>query len=157
MQQSSTPGIFRKTGFRLFPDERFDGDFPLVYWGVGLWLYLKSFLYLCYLYSLGLEPRPYDTGMLIEIGYFALTVIPSFILGWGLWNRKRGFAFLAMIFLLIDTPLFIFHIIRWSDIGYLEAGLTLVMEYGSLGINLLCIGWLGSYLATEKMKDFRGY
>jgi len=33
---------------------RFELDFPLVFWFAGLWLFLKSFLCLCYLYMMGL-------------------------------------------------------------------------------------------------------
>ena len=44
--------------WQLFPKSRFDLDFPLALWFAGLWFYLKSFLYVCYLYMLGLDPPP---------------------------------------------------------------------------------------------------
>ena len=75
--------------FQWFPQRRFDPNFPLAFWFAGLWFYLKSFLYLCYIYMLGLEPPPYSTDVVFEIVYFAVTMVPALLLGLALWNEKK--------------------------------------------------------------------
>ena len=131
---------------RWFPDRRFDADFPLVLWFAGLWLYLKSFLYLCYIYMFGLEPQPLPTASLVEVVYFAVVMVPSLLLGMALWNDKRRFVTPAVAFLLVDTPFLVFHVIRLAQAGYLESGLTSVLEIGSLALNVISFSWLmGSY------------
>jgi len=131
---------------RWFPGRRFDADFPLVFWFAGLWFYLKSFLYLCYLYMFGLESRPLPPDLLIEAVYFGLMMIPSLLLGMAMWNDKRRYIVLAIAFLGLDTPLLIFHILRLGEAGYLDAGLTSVLEIGSLALNVISFSWLmGSY------------
>lgn len=137
---------------RLLPEDRFDSDFPLVLWAAGLWLYLKSFLYLCNLYVIGLEPAPYQLGLKIEIAYFAIAFIPSFIIGLMLWNRRPGFEILATVFLVLDTPFLIFHIINLAQTNFLESGLTKLLEYSSLGLNFLLLGWLIANLADQRIK-----
>jgi hypothetical protein len=133
---------------RWFPNRRFDADFPLVLWFTGLWFYLKSFLYLCYLYMFGLESQPLPTDLLIEAGYFGLMIIPSLFLGMAMWNDKRGYIVPAIAFLGLDTPLLVFHVLRLGEAGYLDAGLGLtnVLEIGSLALNVISFSWLmGSY------------
>ena len=76
--------------FQWFPQRRFDPNFPLAFWFAGLWFDLKSFLYLCYIYMLGLEPPPYSTDVVFEIVYFAVTLVPALWLGLALWNEKKG-------------------------------------------------------------------
>jgi hypothetical protein len=141
------------SGIRLFPRERFNDDFPLVYWAAGLWLYLKSFLYLCNLYVIGLEPQPYQFAIKIEIAYFALAFAPAFLLGLMMWNRPRSFGLAAIVFLVLDTPFLIFHIINLSQTNFLDSGLTKLLEYTSLGLNFLALGWLIASLAQQKVKS----
>ena len=137
-----------------FPSRRFDADFPLVLWFAGLWFYLKSFLYLCYLYMFGLEPQPLPTDLMVEVVYFALMMIPSLLLGMAMWNDKRGYIVPAIAFLALDTPLLIFHILRLNEAGYLDAGLTSVLEIGSLTLNVISFSWLmGSY---SKLREGSG-
>lgn len=132
----------------LFPGRRFAPDFPLVYWFVGLWFYLKSFLYLCYVYMLGVDPPPYTTTMILEMAYFGLAMAPSFILAASLWQGRNWVLIPAILFLVIDTPVLLFHVQRLAQAGFLESGLTEILEFGSLGLNVVSLGWLIGYRAT---------
>jgi len=134
----------------LLPERRFDPGFPLALWFAGLWFYLKGFLYLCYLYMIGVEPMPFPPAAQVEIVYFACAFIPSFLLGLAMWNEKRWVTKLAVVFLAIDTPFLLFHVFRLAWTGALEAGLTSMLEYGSLGLNLVALGWLVGYLMGGK-------
>ncbi len=127
---------------RWFPKRRFDADFPLVLWFVGLWLYLKSFLYVCYVYMFGLEPLPLPTASVVEVVYFVVMIVPSLLLGRAMWNEKRDFVVPAIAFMVIDTPFLIFHVLRLADAGYLDSGLTTVLELGSLTLNIISFAWL---------------
>lgn len=133
---------------RWFPRRRFDPDFPLAFWFAGLWFYLKSFLYLCNLYMIGLEPAPYALDVKVEIVYFAVAFIPSLLLGMALWNEKRSALKPAIVFLVVDTPFLLFHVIRLAETGMLESGLTNVLEYGGLALNLVAVCWLIGYAAA---------
>ncbi len=135
---------------KLFPEKRFDTDFPLVFWLAGLWFYLKSFLYFCYLYMLGLDPTPYSAAATFEIFYFAVALIPAFLLGVAFWNEKGQALVLGIVYLVIDTPILGFHVLRMADEGYLDSGLTLFFEIGSLAMNVIVLGWLiGSRSASK--------
>jgi hypothetical protein len=135
--------------FQWFPQRRFDADFPLAFWFAGLWFYLKSFLYLCYIYMLGLEPPPYSTAVDFEIVYFAVTMIPALLLGLALWNEKKGAVIPAMIFLMVDTPVLLYHVIRLGQEGFLDSGLTRVLEFGSLVLNVVALGWLFGHRSID--------
>jgi hypothetical protein len=136
---------------RWFPKSRFDVDFPLVLWFVGLWLYLKSFLYLCYVYMFGLEPLPLPTASMVEVVYFVITIVPCLLLGRAMWNDKRNFVVPSIVFMAIDTPFLIFHILRLADAGYLDSGLTTVLELGSLTLNIISLAWLlGSFSTLRR-------
>lgn len=136
---------------RWLPQRRFDADFPLVLWFAGLWFYLKSFLYLCYVYMFGLEPQPLPADSMVEVVYFALMMIPCLLLGRAMWNDRRSYVVTAIAFLALDTPLLIFHILRLSEAGYLDAGLTSVLEIGSLTLNVISFAWLmGSYVKLRE-------
>jgi hypothetical protein len=126
----------------LFPERRFDSDFPLVFWFGGLWFYLKSFLYICYVYIQGLEPQPYPFKVVLETAYFGIAIIPAFLVGLAMWNEKKWVVLPAIAFLVLDTPMLLLHIMRLGDAGFLDSGLTKVLEFGSLGLNLLALGWL---------------
>jgi hypothetical protein len=145
----------QKSWPQWFPQRRFDLDFPLALWFAGLWFYLKSFLYLCYVYMLGTEPGPYDQWMWIEIGYFAAGVVPSLLLGLALWNEKKNLVWLAVAFLIIDTPMLTFHVLRLAHAGFLDSGLTKFLEFGSLGLNFASLGWLIGYLSIGKTESTR--
>ncbi|HTY24261.1 MAG TPA: hypothetical protein VMC85_14095 [Desulfomonilaceae bacterium] len=134
----------RPGSIQWFPSRRFDTDFPLVLWFVGLWFYLKSFLYLCYLYMLGLDPPPLPVAAKVEVVYFAVALLPSLFLGLAMWNEMRRWIVPAIAFLAIDTPLLIFHVFRLGDAGYLDSGLTLTgaLEFGSLALNVVAFAWL---------------
>jgi hypothetical protein len=136
MNDTQEKGFFSS----CFPRRRFDVDFPMVVWFVGLWFYLKSFLYLCYFYGLGLEPSPFSPDLIAETIYFGATFIPVFLMAHSLWNEKGWARTAAFFFLIIDTPMLYAHVRRLGMEGYLESGLTVVLEYGSLGLNLLSIG-----------------
>jgi hypothetical protein len=136
-----------------FPDRRLDPGFPLALWFAGLWLYLKSFLYVCYLYMIGTEEPSATLIVKVEIAYFALAFIPALFLGCALWNEKKGAAGLAIAFLLVDTPLMVLHVFRLSTEGFLTPGLTKILEFGSLGLNVLCVAWLGQYIAGGRISD----
>jgi hypothetical protein len=136
--------------FELCPRRRFELDFPLVFWFAGLWFYLKAFLYFCYLYMLGLEPTPYPPHALVEIGYFAVALIPAALLGFALWNEKKRFVIPAIAFLVIDTPLLIFHVYQTAMAGYLDSTLAQVLEFGSLLFNVISLGWLVGYQISRK-------
>ena len=140
--------IFQKLS--LFPDRRFESNFPMVFWLAGLWFYLKSFLYFCYLYTLGLEPTPYPPLAKFEIIYFSLALIPAFWLGFAFWNEKAMSSLIGVIYLIIDTPILGFHVLRMADEGYLDSGLTQFLEVGSLAMNVIVLGWLiGSRSASK--------
>jgi hypothetical protein len=141
--------------FQWFPQRRFDPDFPLAFWFAGLWFYLKSFLYLCYIYMLGLEPPPYSTAVDFEIVYFAVTMIPALLLGLALWNEKKRFLIPAIIFLMIDTPVLLYHVIRLGQEGFLDSGLTRVLEFGSLVLNVVALGWLFGYRSIDKTVSMK--
>jgi predicted cobalt transporter CbtA len=144
----------KETRLRLhwFPAGRFDGDFPTAFWFAGLWFYLKGFLYICYLYMLGLDPAPYPFAAKVEIWYFALAFLPAVLLGLALWNQRNKFVIPAIAFLLVDTPVLIFHVMRLTQAGFMESGLTRVLEFGSLGLNLLAIGWLIGYASHSRSR-----
>ncbi len=133
-------GIWRN--IRLFPERRFDADFSLIFWLAGLWFYLKSFLYFCYLYMLGLDPTPYSVAVKFEIFYFAIALIPAFLLGVAFWNEKATALIVGIVYLVIDTPILGFHVLRMADEGYLDSALTQFFEIGSLAMNVIVLGWL---------------
>ncbi|MBI5250215.1 MAG: hypothetical protein HY912_12035 [Desulfomonile tiedjei] len=145
----------RKWFSQWFPQRRFDEDFPLAFWFAGLWFYLKSFLYFCYVYMLGTEPQPYDQWTWFEICYFAAAMIPSLLLGLAMWREKKGFVWLALLFLIIDTPMLTFHVIRLAQGGFLDSGLTKFLEFGSLGLDFVSLGWLIGYLSGRKTESSR--
>ncbi len=136
-----------------FPRSRFDRDFPFAFWLAGLWFYLKAFLYVCYLYELGLDPDRMVTAKFAEIIYFGCAFLPAFLLGLGLWNRRTKFALPSILFLVIDTPVLVFHVLRLAQNNFLDSGLTKVLEYGSLGLNFLVLGWLLGYLAESRNRS----
>lgn len=145
-------GVIQKVwSYRFFPERRFDPNFPLVFWFAGLWFYLKSFLYLCYLYGLGLEPT-YDFYHKIEIVYFLIAFLPAFLLGMALWNDKKWAHRVSVVFLIIDTPFLLLHVVRLAQSGYLNTGLTKFLELGSLGLNFLALGWLISHFAALRTR-----
>ena len=138
--------------WQLFPKSRFDLDFPLALWFAGLWFYLKSFLYVCYLYMLGLDPPPYSDAVRLEIGYFAVAIVPAFLLGLALWNERKRIVPWAMGFLFIDTPMLMYHVMRLEYAGYLDSGLTKGLEFGSLVLNVVALGWLIGYRTRSKVQ-----
>jgi hypothetical protein len=142
-EQSSKP-------WRWLPERRFDADFPLAFWFAGLWMYLKSFLYLCNVYSMGLEPPPYPTLVIAEAIYFGVTIIPAFLIGLALWNDKKWVVAWAIAFLLIDTPVLLFHVMRMDAAGFLDSGLTKILEFGALGLNVVSVAWLLGYRTVDK-------
>lgn len=135
-----------------FPARRFEPDFPLVFWFAGLWFLLKAFLYFCNVYAIGLEPSPYPLSIKIEIAYFSVACIVSLLFGLALWNEKHGAAKPAAIFLIIDTPMLLFHIILLSEAGFLDFGITVALEFGSLALNLVSLGWLITYRTQEATR-----
>jgi len=134
------------------PARRFDADFPMAFWFAGLWLYLKSFLYLCNVYTMGLEPPPYPTLIIGEAVYFGLAIVPSFLLGLALWNERKRILRWAILFLLIDTPVVLYHVMQLDASGFLDSGLTKVLEFGSLGLNVISLAWLIGYRTMEKAQ-----
>jgi len=138
-----------------FPQRRFDPDFPTALWFAGLWFYLKSFLYFCYVYMLGTEPPPYDAWTWTEIYYFAGAMIPSLLLGLAMWREKKNMVWIAIAFFLIDTPMLVFHVKRLAELGFLDSGLTKALEFGSLGLNFVALGWLLGYVSTRKIQSSR--
>lgn len=138
--------------FQWLPERRFDLDFPLAFWFAGLWLYLKSFLYLCNVYTMGLEPPPYPTLVIAEAVYFGAALIPSFLIGLALWNEKKWIVPWAILFLLLDTPVLLYHVMRLDAAGFLDSGLTKVLEFGSLGLNVASLAWLLGYRTMEKSR-----
>jgi uncharacterized membrane protein (DUF2068 family) len=101
---------------------------------------------------IGVEPMPFPPSAQVEIIYFGCTFIPSFLLGLAMWNEKRWVTKLAVVFLAIDTPFLLFHVFRLAWIGALEAGLTSMLEYGSLGLNLVTLVWLVGYLMGARPR-----
>lgn len=139
--------------FRWFPSRRFDPSFPLAFWFAGLWFYLKSFLYLCYVYMLGLDPPPYSPAVIVETAYFGATLIPCFLLGAAFWNERKWVVLPAILFLLVDTPMLIFHVVRLAQAGYMDSGLTRILEFGSLLLNVVAIGWLFGYYSSTRSSS----
>ena len=92
----------------------------------------------------GLEPLPLPTESMVEVVYFVIMIVPCLLLGRAMWNDKRGFVVPAMVFMVIDTPFLIYHLLRLADAGYLESGLTTVLELGSLSLNIISLVWLVS-------------
>ncbi len=128
----------------MVPAEEARRGFPAGLLVRGTMVYLKGFLYLCYLYMLGLEPPPYSDSVKFEIIYFAVAMIPSVLLGLAMWNEKRRYTWVAILFLVIDTPILFSHVMRLWEEGYLDAGLTGVLEIGSLVLNVIAFAWLMS-------------
>ncbi|MGC8605342.1 MAG: hypothetical protein ACP5VS_16865 [Desulfomonilaceae bacterium] len=143
-------GVGILKNIKLFPERRFDNDFSFVFWLAGLWFYLKTFLYFCYLYMLGLDPTPYSSAAKFEIFYFAVALIPAFVLGVAFWNEKAKALFFGIIYLVIDTPILGFHVLRMADQGYLDSGLTQFFEIGSLALNVIVLGSLIGTRSTPK-------
>jgi hypothetical protein len=138
-----------------FPDRRLDPHFPLVLWFAGLWFYLKSFLYFCYVYMAGMDPPPYPLGVKVETIYFAVAIIPSLLLGLAMWNEKKRFLVAAILFLALDTPVLSFHVLRLANGGFLDSGLTKAMEIGSLTLNVIAFGWLIGYFSASRNRNVR--
>ncbi|MFH1117992.1 MAG: hypothetical protein V1792_29065 [Pseudomonadota bacterium] len=137
----------------LFPTRRFDPDFSFSFWFAGLWFYLKGFLYLCYLYIIGTEPPPYSTSEIIEAVYFGVALVPALCMGAALWNEKKWAVIPSILFLVIDTPLLLFHVLRLAEAGFLESGLTRALEFGSLVLNVAALGWLIKYRAVSGQES----
>lgn len=142
-------GLFDRLS--IFPERRFELDFPLVYWFAGLWFYLKGFLYVCFLFMLGSDPGPYEAAVKFEIGYFSVAFIPALILGFGFWNEKKWAVTPALLFLLADTPVILFRALRLADAGFLDTGLTQIFELGGLFLNLATLGWLFAFRLTSQI------
>jgi hypothetical protein len=140
------------TGWHLkwFPDRRMDPDFPLALWLAGLWFYLKSFLYFCYVYMTGVEPPPYPPAVMAETAYFVAAIAPCILLGLAMWNEKKKFVLLAIVFLGLDTPILGLHVLRLAYGGFLDSGLTMAMELGSLTINVVSFAWLVGYYTASR-------
>jgi hypothetical protein len=139
--------------FEWFPPRRFAPDFPLSFWFAGLWLYLKAFLYLCYFYMQGIEPPPYSEWVIIETAYFGIAIIPCLILALALWNEKKQAVLPAIAFFLLDTPILLFHVLRLAEAGFLDSGLTKLLEIGSLFLNVVALGWLIGSRAAQATKE----
>lgn len=135
---------------KLFPPRRFENDFPLAVWFTGLWFYLKGFLYFCFLYMIGLDPPPYPGEVQIEIVYFAIAMVPTLVLAWSLWNEKNWGMTLAIVFLFIDTPFLLMHVLRLGSEGFLDSGLTKTLEFGGLALNVVCLAWMLGYRSSRK-------
>ncbi len=139
--------------FSLFPDRRFDSDFPLVYWFAGLWFYLKGFLYICFIYMLGSDPGPYEPAVIFETVYFSVAILPALAFGYGFWNEKQWTPTPALVFLFIDTPVILFRILRLAEAGFLDSGLTQVFEIGGLFLNLATLGWLFAFRSAKQIRQ----
>jgi hypothetical protein len=138
-----------------FPLRRLDPDFPLALWFAGLWFYLKSFLYFCYVYMAGMDPPPYSTAVIAETIYFGVMIIPALLLGLAMWNEKKRFVIVAILFLAVDSPVLILHVLRLAYGGFLDSGLTKALEIGSLGLNAIALGSLAGYYVAEKARSSR--
>ncbi|MGD9818585.1 MAG: hypothetical protein AB7V04_07770 [Desulfomonilaceae bacterium] len=136
----------------LFPDRRFDLDFPLVYWFAGLWFYLKGFLYICFLYMIGSDPGPYEPAVMFETFYFTIMVIPALVLGYGFWNEKAWAPTPGLIYLFIDTPVILFRVLRLAEAGFLDSGLTQVFELGGFFLNLFALIWLFIFRSAKQLS-----
>ena len=90
----------------------------------------------------GLEPLPLPTASIVEVVYFVIMIVPCLLLGRAMWNDRRDFVIPAIVFMAIDTPFLIYHIQRLDSAGYLDSGLTTVLELGSLTLNIISIVWL---------------
>lgn len=139
--------------FEWFPSRRFSPDFPLSFWFAGLWFYLKAFLYFCYFYMQGIEPPPYSGWVTAETVYFGAAIIPCLALALALWNEKKQAVLPAIGFLLLDTPVLFFHVLRLAEAGFLDSGLTKLLEIGSLFLNVVSLGWLLGSRAARVAKD----
>ncbi len=144
--------FFSTFSHKLFPLRRFEQDFPIAVWFTGLWLYLKSFLYFCFIYMIGLDPPPYPIEIQIEAGYFAVALVPSFVLAWALWNEKKWGLKPAIVFLFVDTPFLLMHVLRLGQEGFLDSGLTKTLELGGLILNVVCLAWLLGHKSVLKER-----
>jgi hypothetical protein len=138
-----------------FPQRRLDPHFPLALWFAGLWFYLKSFLYFCYVYMAGMDPPPYPPAVIAETIYFGVMIIPALLLGLAMWNEKKKLVIAAIAFLAVDSPVLIFHVLRMAYGGFLDSGLTKALEIGSLGLNAIALGSLAGYYAAERARSSR--
>ncbi len=140
---------------RWCPDRRMEPDFPLALWLAGLWFYLKSFLYFCYVYMAGMEPPPYPPAVIAETVYFGVAVVPCLLLGLAMWNEKKRFILPAILFLGLDTPVLGLHVLRLGYGGFLDSGLTKAMELGSLTLDVVAFGWLVGYYTASRTSSPR--
>ncbi len=140
--------------FDPFPERRFDLDFPLVYWFAGLWFYLKGFLYICFIYMLGSDPGPYEPAIIFETFYFSIALIPAVILGYAFWNEKEWALTPAIVYLLLDSPILLFRVLRLAEAGFLDSGLTQVFELGGLILDLVTLGWLFAYRSSRQIHKY---
>ena len=101
---------------------------------------------------LGLDPTPYSPVAKFEIIYFAVALLPAFILGIAFWNEKAFASTIGVIYLIIDTPILGFHVLRMADEGYLDSGLTQFLEIGSLAMNVIVLGWLIGSRSASKIR-----
>jgi len=72
------------------------------------------------------------------------------LIGLALWNDKKWVVAWAIAFLLIDTPVLLFHVMRMDAAGFLDSGLTKILEFGALGLNVASVAWLLGYRTVDK-------
>ena len=96
--------------FRFFPEDRLSPDFPWQIWTVGLLLFLKAFLWF------SSDPNIPD-GALEILGYkYILFMIPSLVLGFGIWNLKRWAVWGIIILSIVEIFFFIVYPITLSSL-----------------------------------------
>jgi len=89
--------------FRFFPEERMYPDYPWQIWTVGLLLFLKAVLWF------SSDPNIPDTVLKI-LGYkYTLFMIPSIVLGLGIWNLRRWATWGIVILSIVELLFFIVY------------------------------------------------
>jgi hypothetical protein len=103
---------------------------------------------------LGSDPGPYEPAIIFETFYFSIALIPAVILGYAFWNEKEWALTPAIVYLLLDSPILLFRVLRLAEAGFLDSGLTQVFELGGLILDLVTLGWLFAYRSSRQIHKY---
>ncbi len=120
----------RQPQFRFFPEERMNSDFPWQIWTVGLLLFLKAVLWF------SSDPNIPDYSLKI-LGYkYILFMIPSAVLGFGIWNLRRWAVWGIIILSITEIAFFIIYPASLSSLRLDQTSfIALVLSFSVFLIN----------------------
>ena len=133
----------------IFPPERMESTFPWVIWAVGWLALLKAFIWLAY------EPVEPQNVLQLMAAKNLITIIPSVILGIGVWNLRK-WAVWGILILAVGNLLFFILYPQTLSAAMVHSEVRLYTLILS-SVTLLCNGPLGDVLilcATPAMLKY---